>query len=255
MRGKLKVNSREAIAGAWDGLCEEYVADNARPGKRGALAAVELAVIRKELANARGLRILDAGWGPGRHGINLALDGQDAVMTDISPRMLEAARASAVKAGVEDTVSIIEDDIRDSELESSSFDAIVSCGTVVSDCGDPDAALSEFARLLKECGVALFSVRNLTDPVGCESLGRRVVPQGHRAFDWVFFTADGAKRACASAGLTAERVYPVGAAEPPGSKDKTEPYVGLHMRLAEDPRALSLATELFVVATMGQKRQ
>ena len=241
-------NSREAIAAAWERLCDEYAADLTRPNKRGGLAAIELAAIRKELAGRVGLRILDAGCGPGRHGVRLALDEHTVVMTDVSARMLEAAHAAAAEAGVSEKVTVVEDDIRESALESGSFDAIISCGTVVSDCGDPAAAISELARLLKDGGLALFSVRNLREwPNGSEP-ARKLVPQGHQAFDWVFISPQGLKASCRDAGMVLERIYPVGVVDPPEEEEGIESYVQFHIDLLGDSPALSTAHELFATA-------
>ncbi len=257
----MEANSPEAIAAAWDGLCETYTGDLARPGKRKALAAVELAAIRKELCTRTGLRILDAGCGPGWHGVQLALDEHRVVMMDLSPKMLERACAAADAAGVQDRITLRQEDIRNSSLQPGSFDAVIACGTVVSDCGDPDAALAEFSKLLTGGGVALFSVRNLWASFDRQCLpgswgdakswldaGRRRVPQGHQAFDWVFFTGGGISSACQAAGLTLERVYPVAAVPPPHDDEGIQQVVRFHIDMADCDAALARAHELFAVA-------
>ena len=157
----MKPNSPEAIASAWNHLCPSYSDDLAQVSKRKGLAAIELAAVRRELGGREGLRILDAGCGPGWHGIELARDGHQLVMVDLSAKMLDRACAGDEAVDVQVRIVIYQNDILNLPLESASFDAIVSCGTVVSDCGDADAALGEFSRLLKDNGTAMFSVRNL----------------------------------------------------------------------------------------------
>ncbi len=254
-------NSPEAIAGAWDHLCHSYSDDLARASKRKGLAAIELAAIRLELGNRKGLRILDAGCGPGWHGIELALDGHQLVMSDLSPEMLEKTRAAAAAVNVQKPVVIRQEDIRNLPLETASLDAVVSCGTVVSDCGDADAALSEFSRLLKVNGLAMFSVRNLWDSLDSQTSntdfdemkhwiesGRRLIRQGHQAFDWLLFTAQGLRAACLDATMELQRVYPVGVVTPPEDDKDIPPYVQLHIDMPDHGPALARAHELFAVA-------
>ena len=254
-------NSSQAIAAAWDRLCDTYIQDLADLNKRKALAAVELAVIRKELGSRKGLHILDAGCGPGWHGLELARDGHQLVMTDLSSRMLKKVRAAAENASVQDRVTICQADIRSLTLQPNSFDAIISCGTVVSDCGDPDAALREFSSLLKDSGIVVFSVRNLWASLDSQcrnsnsddirqwiESGRRLVPQGHEAFDWTFFTVQGLRDACSAAQMQLQRVYPVGAVTPTQDDTDIPSYVQLHIERVDEDGALTGAHELFAVA-------
>ena len=257
----MKPNSPQAIATAWDRLCDTYAEDLEDLAKRRALAAVELAVIRNELGNRRGLRILDAGCGPGWHGVELARDSHHVVMADLSAKMLEKSRAATETAKVQGRITICQGDIRSLALESNSFDAIISCGTVVSDCGDADAALGHFSRLLKAGGLALFSVRNLLAFLDqkCKNVepdhlqkwdasGRRVIRRGHPAFDWAFFTVEGIRDACLSAQMELQRTYPVGAVAPPQDDKDIPSHVQFHIDRVDEDSALTKAHELFTVA-------
>ena len=254
-------NSPEAIAAAWNRLCETYADDLANLSKRKALAAIELAAIRKELGSRKRLRILDAGCGPGWHGVELARDGHHVVMADLSTEMLEKVRTAVEVARVQDRITTCRGDIRSLNLEPNSFDAIISCGTVLSDCGDADAALGEFSRLLKIGGLALFSVRNLlafldqdrkkTAPGHLQqwiASGRRVIPQGHQAFDWVLFTVNGLRAACTASQMELRRVYPVGVSAPPQDDKDIPSYVQRHIARVDEGSALTEAHELFAVA-------
>lgn len=268
MAKSLQPNTPQAIAAAWDNLCGSYTQDLDDLAKRKALAAVELAAIRRELADCKGLRILDAGCGPGFHGIQLALDGHSLLMVDLSAKMLDRARTAAQAANIQDRITFCQDDIRNLSQVSDSFDAIISCGTAVSDCGDPDAALSEFSRLLKNTGIALFSARNLLASLDSQNSnasltqaqhwtqsGRRLIPQGHQAFDWTLFTPHGLKIACRSAGLQLQRIYPVAILPPPQDEKTLPSYVQFHLTLADHGPALAKAHELLPVGVRPKVRR
>lgn len=261
MTRPVKPNSAEAIAAAWDRQFEAYAHDLTQVTGRKCLAAIEAAAIRRELAGRRCLRLLDAACGPGAHGIALAREGHRVTLADLSEKMLEHAGA----AGVGEAIEIVRCDIRETGMKASSFDAIVSGATALSDCGDTDAALPEFSRLLAPGGLAMFSVRNLwaaldwwarycdpEDVRGWIAAGRRTIPQGHQAFDWTFFTRDGVRKACRDAGLELVRVYPVGMLRPPESDQGLSAYVTLHLDLADEPAALARAQELFAVTQPSQ---
>src|SRR5437764_9447232 len=102
----------------------EYLARADRIAHRTAGEAVVL-----ELAPRGARRILDLGAGDGRLLALLKIDRPDAwgVATDLSPTMLDAARA---RFAGDSTVSVVEHDL-DASLgalgEAGSFDAVVSC--------------------------------------------------------------------------------------------------------------------------------
>ena len=254
-------NSARAISRAWDGQANSYAHGLAQPTGRKCLAAIELAVIRQELAGRGSARILDAGCGPGKHAAALADDGHEVTLVDLSSRMLAKARATVIAAGVGERVTEHQVDLRETGLPDASFDAVIACATVVSDCGDADAALVEFARLLRPGGLAFLSTRNLWVSVDwwgayCEPheieawirAGRRLIPQGHQAFDWTFFTPAGLRDACHDAGLTLEHVYPVGMIGAPRDDDGIDAQIPFHLDMVDDPAALARAQELFAVA-------
>ena len=262
----MKPNSPEAIASAWNYLCPTYSDDLAQLSKRKGLAAIELAAIRQELGGSKRLRILDAGYGPGWHGIELALDSHQLAMTDLSPEMLEKTRDPTAAANFQGRVVIRRDDIRNLPLETASLDAVVSCGTVISDCGDADAALGEFSRLLKANGLAMFSVRNLWASLNGQAestsfsdvkhwieSGRRFIRQSHQAFDWALFTVQGLRAACLGAKMELQRTYPVGVVGAPEDDKDIPSYVQFHIDMADRPAALARAHELFAVAKPLQR--
>jgi SAM-dependent methyltransferase len=182
-------------------------------------------------------------------------------MVDISPRMVGRAREAVLHAGVDERTEVLCEDIRDTTLEPETFDAVIACGTVLSDCGAPDAALRELAYVLAPGGVAAVSARNLHEllrregeGVGGErrqdwlAEGRRLVPRGHQAFDWTFFSAGGLAAALRRVRLRPFRLYPVGYAPPPETAERIPLYVQLHLEEEGSEDALKRAHELLAVA-------
>lgn len=74
--------------------------------------------------------ILDAGGGPGRYTIELAKLGYEVVLLDLTPNLLEAARAHIKEAGVGNKVrQVVEGSIDDlSMFKDNTFDAVICLG-------------------------------------------------------------------------------------------------------------------------------
>ncbi|MBU0957698.1 MAG: class I SAM-dependent methyltransferase [Nanoarchaeota archaeon] len=74
--------------------------------------------------------ILDAGGGPGRYTIELAKQGYDVVLLDLTPANLELAKKKIKKEKVQDKVKdVVEGSITDlSSFKSNSFDAVICLG-------------------------------------------------------------------------------------------------------------------------------
>jgi ubiquinone/menaquinone biosynthesis C-methylase UbiE len=117
------------------------------------LVALEGRVFDAMLGPVRGLRVLDLGCGTGRHALRLARAGARVTGLDLSPGMLQRARAQAADAAV---------DFREHDLHaplpfgSASFDRIVS-GLVLEHLRDLDAFYGEVARVLRPGGAAVLS--------------------------------------------------------------------------------------------------
>jgi SAM-dependent methyltransferase len=109
-----------------------------------------------------GMRVLDAGAGPGRFTLELARVGARVVAGDISPRQLElhAEKTADVESSIESRELL---DILDlSRFEAGSFDAVVCYGGPVSYVlGEADRALAELLRVTRPGGPVLLTVMSL----------------------------------------------------------------------------------------------
>jgi SAM-dependent methyltransferase len=130
----------------WDGVENRY-------GQEEDLAVVEWL----ERARGRGtLRVLDIGCGTGTHAEMLAARGFDVVGIDISPGMLERARAKT-RIPMTGTVVFQRASLNDPlPLDDASFDAAL-CLAVMSTVTDVPRFLGEVHRVLRPGG--LFVVR------------------------------------------------------------------------------------------------
>lgn len=251
-------NSPEAIEQAWDHLAAEYVGEIGPAGRRAALAAIEMAAIVREIPEGDRLKILDAGGGGGYHAVRLAQLGHSVTVVHISSRMLELAEEAARDADVQGQITTVKGDIQSLDaVASERFDMVISCGTVVSDCGSPLDALRSFRSMLQDKGTACFSVRSIGSVPPWEDSESaaeadpqvRVIP-GHQAFDWHLFSRRGIERLCQEAWLSLLRVVPVSCEAPPKEEGvlSLRKYVKLHLTLTDDEKALSRAVEMLAVA-------
>jgi SAM-dependent methyltransferase len=108
------------------------------------------------LPDLAGLRVLDAGCGPGIYAERLVDLGAELTCFDVSPRMVELAaervgdRASVRVADMNDPLDFLDDE---------SFDLVISA-LAVDYVRDWDALFAEFARVLRDGGLFVFSVEH-----------------------------------------------------------------------------------------------
>jgi len=107
-------------------------------------------------------RVLDIGGGPGRYAIWLAQHGYRVVLADLSPALLEVARAQVAESGMSAMVeAIVEADARDlSPWADASFDAVLSLGPFyhLSNAADRDRAAQEMYRVVRPGGIAFVAL-------------------------------------------------------------------------------------------------
>ncbi len=116
--------------------------------------------------------VLDAGGGPGRYTIELAKQGYDVILLDLTPKLLEIARRRIKREKVQDRVKqIIEGSVDDlSMFSDESFDAVMSLGGVLSHLVDKkrrQKAILELKRVAKkEAPIFISVIGRLHLPVG-----------------------------------------------------------------------------------------
>jgi ubiquinone/menaquinone biosynthesis C-methylase UbiE len=106
--------------------------------------------------------VLDAGGGPGRYTLELARLGYDVVLLDLTPELLDIARARIKKARVPDRVKqVLQGSVDDlSMFEDNTFDAVLCLGALshVTEKGDRERAIDELIRVTKKNSTIFVSV-------------------------------------------------------------------------------------------------
>ena len=107
--------------------------------------------------------ILDAGGGPGRYTIDLAKQGYDIILLDLTPANLEFAKKQIKKAKVQNKIKgVIEGSITDlSKFPNNTFDAVICLGGPLSHVLDKkkrDKAIFELIRVAKKGAPVAVSV-------------------------------------------------------------------------------------------------
>ena len=110
-------------------------------------------------------RVLDIGGGPGRYSIWLAQHGYRVVLADLSPNLLDIARAKISEAGVRSQVEdVLTCDVCDlARFEDASFDALLCLGPFyhLIQPADRARAVQELVRVLKPGGIAFVAFMSI----------------------------------------------------------------------------------------------
>lgn len=150
--------------------------------------AAEVPFIVRRLQRVGARRVLDAACGTGMHAVALARQGYWVAGADISPGMIEKARANAAAAGVDvrlETAGFGELHAR----FDTDFDAVLCLGNSLPHVLTPQAlqvALADFAACLRPGGALL--VQNLNYDRILARQERWMEPQARRDQDgeWLF---------------------------------------------------------------------
>lgn len=107
---------------------------------------------------ARDARIVDFGCGTGSYLLPLATHAREAVGIDFSRHLLDELRA-AVTHDVRSNVRVLEENVKETSLESGAYDLAFSIATLYS-VPEPERALQEMHRILRPGGMAMFELGN-----------------------------------------------------------------------------------------------
>lgn len=114
------------------------------------------------LSHPAGLRVLEIGCGAGATAVELARRGHLVAALDRSPAMLQRTRNHAVTSGVGELVRPILGDAHRLLFPTGTFDLVLALG-VLSWLEDPNAAISEMARVTRPDGLVLVTSLNSLD--------------------------------------------------------------------------------------------
>jgi ubiquinone/menaquinone biosynthesis C-methylase UbiE len=138
--------------------------------------------------------ILDAGGGTGFWAVQLAQMGYHVMLTDLAGGMLAKAEEKTAELGFTGLVQTRMSDIRHMpEFADGQFDMIICQGDPLSYCGDYNAAVREFARVLRSGGAVVASVDNRVRDLSwiADSTDRGVISRLVETGDSLVSHADG----------------------------------------------------------------
>lgn len=143
------VQDNDDVRAFFDGIAGEY---RERHGSAEPLLAYRLALVRRLLAPTRGGALLEIGCGPGTHLFALADEFGRAIGTDLSPRMIDAAkrirgthaRAARIELHAEPAERL-------ASIADGSVDAVLCVGAF-EHMLDKTAVLAEVHRVLRYGG-------------------------------------------------------------------------------------------------------
>ncbi len=121
-------------------------------------AYIEQPAMRKAVGDVRGLKIFEAGCGPGILAEYLVHEGAKVVAFDVSPKMIELARARNPK----NATFFVADGAQPLPLDTAhngQFDMVVA-SLAIDYIKDWSVPLAEFHRLLKPKGKFIFTIQH-----------------------------------------------------------------------------------------------
>jgi SAM-dependent methyltransferase len=114
-------------------------------------------ILRREVPDPRGKRILEVGSGTGLVSLALARRGAKVTLCDISPPALEFSRAAFARAGIQG--AMVQGSILNLPLEDGAFDVTWNAGVIEHFEGEEQLrALREMLRVTKPDGQVIVAV-------------------------------------------------------------------------------------------------
>jgi len=119
------------------------------------------------LGDVRGLKVLDAGCGPGIVSEIMAREGATVMGLDVTPEMVELARERCRGLSAEFSVADLALPLR--SLEGGSFDRVI-CALVLDYVAELTPVLREFRRVTRPGGILVFSMSHPMSDWGDERI-------------------------------------------------------------------------------------
>lgn len=102
-------------------------------------------------------KVVDFGCGPGVIALALARMGHEVLAVDGAPTMIEVARASAERSGLQTRMKFAVMDAADMSLESNAYDCVV-CSSVLEYVDDDSRLVAELVNAVRPGGYLIISV-------------------------------------------------------------------------------------------------
>jgi 2-polyprenyl-6-hydroxyphenyl methylase/3-demethylubiquinone-9 3-methyltransferase len=173
----------------------------------------ELAVLDDQLGARPDWQVLDVGTGRGRFGVHLAARGCRVTGVDLNPDMIEVARETARRRGVEERFEIRQGDATDlSAFGPQRFDAVL-CMELFDHLPDLGAALRAMRGALKADGVLAFTYVPSESLYGALGNAYRAVRARLRPTELMIsrtYSLSEVRRALAEAGLRLDGYWGIG---------------------------------------------
>jgi magnesium-protoporphyrin O-methyltransferase len=177
-RDRLEVYFDQTARQAWERLTSDAPVSRIRQTVREGRDRMRAQLLGRLPADLTGARVLDAGCGAGQMATALATRGADVLAVDISPRLLDAARART-PTHLAPRIRYVSGDMLDASF--GSFDAIVAMDSLIhyttTDAADALATLAG-----RSPGASIvFTVAPQTPLLAVMHAAGRFFPRGNRA--------------------------------------------------------------------------
>lgn len=177
-RGELETYFDRTAASAWAKLTSDAPLSGVRATVRAGRDAMRAALLKRLPDDLRGRRILDAGCGAGQLAVEAAKRGAEVVAVDLSPTLLDLARARYAATPLEGAIEFRTGDMCDEAL--GRFDHVVAMDSLIHyKSGDMVRALERFAPRVRRS--ILFTFAPKTPLLAVMHFAGGFFPRGDRA--------------------------------------------------------------------------
>lgn len=210
--------------------------------------------------------VLDAGGGTGKWAIPMAEKALKVVVYDLSKEMLDVTLRKVKERNLEESIQVKVGDICNIGFPDNHFDFVLAEGDPISYCSDPDKAVAELSRVLKQncfisAGVdSLFSIvrRGLSANLDVNAVTKILREKRLYAEQWGFhcwaFTPKGLRTLFERHGLKVEKLagkpvlYCRGMEPLLKDSEKLAKLLDMELMLCEEESIIGYGGHLHIVA-------